>query len=74
MEDRQLASGGRFKIEMKLFDFLLDVKMESKRVNWPTRDKTIKDTIVVIAFAVAVAAFLSTFDFFFQLFLDTFIL
>lgn len=49
-----------------LFNFLKEVKTEAKRVNWPTREKTIKDTIIVIIFAVTVAAFLSTFDYVFQ--------
>lgn len=39
-------------------------------MNWPTREKTIKDTIVVIIFAIVVAAFLSIFDFVFQYILD----
>ena len=50
--------------------FLREVKIEAKRVNWPTREKTIRDTIVVILFAVSVAAFLSTFDYIFQQLLD----
>ncbi|MEK7542409.1 MAG: preprotein translocase subunit SecE [Patescibacteria group bacterium] len=56
------------------FNFFREVRMEGKRVNWPTRDKTIKDTIIVIAFAVAIALFLSFFDYAFQFILDTFLL
>lgn len=56
-----------------LFNFLREVKVEGKRVNWPGRDKTIKDTIIVITFAVVVAAFLSTFDYVFQMGLDFFV-
>jgi len=52
--------------------FLREVKTETKRVNWPTRDKTIKDTLIVVAFAVAVALFLSAFDYIFQTLLNTF--
>ena len=47
-------------------NFLKEARVEAKRVNWPTREKTAKDTLVVIIFAVAVATFLSTFDFVFQ--------
>ena len=54
--------------------FLREVKTEAKRVNWPTREKTIRDTIVVILFAVTVAAFLSTFDYIFQQLLDAFVI
>ena len=54
-------------------NFLREVKMEGKRVNWPTRDKTIKDTVIVIVFAVAIAVFLSSFDYIFQFLLDRFL-
>jgi preprotein translocase subunit SecE len=47
-------------------NFLKETRVEAKRVNWPTREKTMKDTLVVIIFAVAVALFLSSFDFLFQ--------
>ena len=55
-------------------NFLREVKVETKRVNWPTREKTIKDTLIVIGFAIAVAVFLSTLDYVFQLILDTILL
>ncbi len=45
--------------------FLADVRLEAKKVNWPSRERTVKDTILVIAFAVMVAAFLGLFDLFF---------
>lgn len=57
-----------------LFGFLKEARVEAKRVNWPSRETTIKDTIIVIAFAVVVAAFLSTFDYAFQFGLNTFLL
>lgn len=49
-----------------VFNFLQESRAEAKRVNWPTREKTAKDTLIVIIFAVSVATFLSTFDFLFQ--------
>ena len=55
-------------------NFLREVKTEGMRVNWPTREKTIKDTIIVIGFAVAIAVFLSAFDYVFQSILDRFLL
>ena len=55
-------------------NFFREVKTEGMRVNWPTREKTIKDTIIVIGFAVAIAVFLSAFDYVFQSILDRFLL
>jgi len=55
-------------------NFLREVKTEGMRVNWPTREKTIKDTIIVIGFAVAIAVFLSVSDYIFQSVLDRFLL
>ncbi len=57
-----------------VLNFLREVKTEGMRVNWPTREKTIKDTIIVIGFAVAIAVFLSAFDYVFQSILDRFLL
>jgi preprotein translocase subunit SecE len=56
----------------KLVNFLKEVRVEGKRVNWPSREKTTKDTIIVIVFAVVVAIFLSSFDYVFQIVLQTF--
>ena len=55
----------------RMLNFLREVKVETKRVNWPTREKTIKDTLIVVGFALAVAVFLSVLDYVFQLILDT---
>ena len=55
-------------------NFLREVKIEAKRVNWPTREKTIKDTLIVIGFAIAIAVFLSVLDYIFQFLLDTILL
>jgi preprotein translocase subunit SecE len=57
-----------------IFNFFREVKVEGKRVNWPSREKTIKDTIIVICFAVVVAIFLSTFDYIFQFILNTYLI
>ena len=58
----------------RMLNFLREVKVETKRVNWPTREKTIKDTLIVVGFALAVAVFLSVLDYVFQLILDTILL
>lgn len=44
-------------------EFLREVKVELKKVTWPTRKQTTGTTIVVILFVIAVAAFLGLFDF-----------
>lgn len=43
--------------------FLREVKVELKKVTWPTRKQTTGTTIVVIIFVFIVAAFLGLFDF-----------
>lgn len=57
-----------------MLNFLREVKVETKRVNWPTREKTIKDTFIVLGFAIVVAVFLSMLDYVFQLILDAILL
>lgn len=47
----------------KAVDFLTEVKVELKKVTWPTRKQVTGTTIVVIVFVFVVAAFLGLFDF-----------
>ena len=47
----------------KTMDFLTEVKVELKKVTWPTRKQVTGTTIVVIIFVFVVAAFLGLFDF-----------
>ena len=44
-------------------EFLREVKVELKKVTWPTRKQTTGTTIVVILFVFVVAAFLGVFDY-----------
>ncbi len=44
-------------------EFLREVKVELKKVTWPTRKQTTGTTIVVIIFVFVVAAFLGLFDY-----------
>ncbi|MBU1343372.1 MAG: preprotein translocase subunit SecE [Proteobacteria bacterium] len=46
----------------KAMEFLREVKVELKKVTWPTRKQTTGTTIVVIVFVFVVAAFLGLFD------------
>lgn len=57
-----------------MLNFFREVKIEAKRVNWPTREKTVKDTLIVVGFAVAIAVFLSVLDYIFQFILDRILL
>ncbi len=42
----------------KVKDFFKETKMEMKRVNWLTKDQTIKYTMVVIVLSIILAAYL----------------
>lgn len=46
----------------KAAEFLREVRVELKKVTWPTRKQTTGTTIVVIIFVFVVAAFLGLFD------------
>jgi preprotein translocase subunit SecE len=58
----------------KLVTFLKEVSLEIKKVNWPTREETIKYTLMVIAVSLALAIFLGGFDFLFTTLLNWFII
>ncbi len=58
----------------KIISFLKEVRLEMKKVNWPTRKETIRYTLIVIGLSVAVAAFLGSLDFIFNTLLRRFIL
>lgn len=58
----------------KLTTFLKEVRLEVKKVDWPTRQETIKYTIIVIGVCVSVAVFLGGVDFLFKQFLNKIIL
>ena len=58
----------------KIGTFIKEAQSEARKVDWPTRQKTLQNTILVIIFSVAVATFLSTFDLLFGSLLERFIL
>jgi preprotein translocase subunit SecE len=58
----------------KLITFLKEVSLEMKKVNWPTREQTIRYTLIVIAVSLALAIFLGGFDFIFTTLLNWFII
>ncbi|HDD43820.1 MAG TPA: preprotein translocase subunit SecE [Candidatus Desulfofervidus auxilii] len=46
----------------KIKQFLREVKVETKKVTWPSRREIISSTIVVIAFIIMVAAYFGIID------------
>jgi len=61
-------------IPNKIITFLKEVRLEMKKVNWPTRQETIKKTLTVIGISAGVAAFLGALDFVFTSLLNKFVL
>lgn len=58
----------------KIITFLKEVRVEMKKINWPTKQETLRYTIIVIGISTAVAIFLGSLDFIFTTFLSKFIL
>lgn len=50
----------------KLFVYLKEVKVEAKKTNWPTRKRTVRYSLVVVAISAIVAIFLGGLDFAFS--------
>lgn len=57
----------------KIITFFKEVKLEIKKVNWPTRQETIKYTLIVIGASLVIAAFLGGLDYTLQTLLNKFI-
>ncbi|HOK35264.1 MAG TPA: preprotein translocase subunit SecE [Candidatus Pacearchaeota archaeon] len=49
----------------KIPKFFSEVKAEMKKVSWPTREETLKNTLIVIGTSVVTAIFLGGLDAFF---------
>ena len=58
----------------KIVTFLKEVKLEMKKVNWPTRQETLRYTIIVVGASLVVAAYLGGLDFILTSALNKFIL
>lgn len=58
----------------KIITFLKEVRLEVKKVNWPSREQTIRYTFIVIGVSVAVAAYLGGLDFLITTLLNKFVL
>lgn len=57
----------------KIITFLKEVRLEMKKVNWPTRQETIRYTLIVIGVSIGVAIFLGGLDFIFTTLLNKFV-
>jgi len=58
----------------RIITFLKEVRLELKKVNWPTREEAMRYTLIVIGVSLAVAAFLGALDFIFTRLLNMFVL
>ncbi len=47
----------------KIKDYIKNSIIELKKVSWPTKEQTIKDTLLVVGISLGVAAFLGIIDF-----------
>lgn len=58
----------------KLTSFLQESRQEIMRVNWPTRQETMRLTLVVVAISILVSVLLGAFDFLFAYLLQLIVL
>jgi len=61
-------------IPNKIATFLKEVRLEMKKVNWPTRETAIRYTLIVIGISVVVAMYLGGLDVLFTTLLKKFVL
>lgn len=62
------------KIISKTINYFKDVKSEIKKVSWPSKERTIKDSAMVVAVSLATAAFLGGIDYVFYTLIQNYIL
>jgi preprotein translocase subunit SecE len=58
----------------KIKTYLSEVALEMKKVNWPTRQETLRYTLIVMGISVGVAAYLGGLDYIFNILFRNFIL
>ncbi|HPN96461.1 MAG TPA: preprotein translocase subunit SecE [Candidatus Moranbacteria bacterium] len=58
----------------KITQFLKEARAELMKVNWPTKEQTIRYTMTVIGISIAVAIFLGGLDYIFEIVLNRIIL
>jgi preprotein translocase subunit SecE len=55
-------------------NFLRESRQEFKRINWPSRQETVRYTLFVIGFSLVLAVFLGLLDFIFLYLLNKFLI
>lgn len=63
MAEKPVGQPGAGNLFTKTAEFLREVKVELKKVVWPTRKQTTGTTVVVVIFVFIVAVFLGIFDY-----------
>lgn len=63
MSEKSVGQPGAGNLFAKTAEFLREVKVELKKVVWPTRKQTTGTTVVVVIFVFIVAVFLGIFDY-----------
>lgn len=58
----------------QIISYLKEVRLEIKKVNWPTKKQVISYTLIVITVSLVVAIYLGILDFIFGFLLEKFIL
>jgi len=69
----KMSNGVKNLLE-KIITFLKEVRVELKKVNWPTRNETIKYTLIIIGVSLVVAIFLGGLDFIFTWLISKFVI
>lgn len=57
----------------RITSYLREARDEVKKVVWPSKQQTIRSTLIVIGVSLGVAAFLGALDFIFTIILNKFI-
>ncbi len=58
----------------KFWTFAKEARSELSRVNWPTKQQTIKYTLVVIGLSLAISLYLGVLDYIFESVLKTYVI
>ncbi len=61
-------------IPSKIISYFKEVKLEMKKVNWPSRQETTKYTLIVIGVSLIVAFYLGSLDFLYSFLLNKFVI
>lgn len=59
---------------MKIKQYLNEVRSEMRKVSWPTKQRTVKDSTIVVAVSLATAAVLGAADVVFSYLIETVII